>query len=539
VSVIRFTGFVGANRAVHPMLLGDSVGVTSLNQKPGRSDLRPWNAPLNKATVPASRKTIHRMGRDVASDTQYWLSWPTTVHAVLGGNAADTSERTYYTGDGAPKWTDTTKALAAAPYPTASRTLGIPAPSGAISLSAAGGTSATVETRFYLDTFVSDIGEESAPNPAPVSITCKQDDTVTISTLPAAPGGSYGITLRRIYRTQDGLTTAGAFYFLREIASGLTSTTDDNRTLGETLATTSWLTPPTDLKCLTGLWNGMMAGISGRSLRFCEAYTYYAWPIEYEIIPANTMPVALATFGQTLVMLTDGNPSVVVGGSPDAMDESPVAFDQSCVSVLSAVGMGHGVAWASPDGLAYIGSSGPRLLTDGLMTRDDWQALVPSTIEAAMYERRYIATYNDGTGRKGFVIDPANPDGIYFLDFGFDAMHVDALQDALFVLDGVNVQKWDAGTALTTTFKSKLFHQSKPTPSFACAQVTGGHSVGTPAMFKLYVDGALIHTESVTSSEPFRLPAGYLGVDFQIEVTTTTNIQAVAMAHSMRELAQT
>lgn len=538
MSVIRFAGFSGANQALQPMLLGETVGVTSTNQKPGRGDLRPWKSPLNKTTVPASRKTIHRMGRDVISDTNYWLSWTTTVHAVLGANAADTTERTYYTGDGAPKWTDTTKALSAAPYPTTSRTLGIPAPTSILSLSATGGVSATTETRFYLDTFVSDIGEESAPNPTPVSIVCKIDDTVTINGLAAAPGGNYGITLRRIYRTQDGLTTQGAFYYLREIASGGTSTTDDNRALGETLPSVTWLIPPTDLKWLTGLWNGMMCGISGRSIRFCEPYKYYAWPIAYEIVPTNAQPVALATYGQTLVMLTDGNPSVITGGSPDAMDEMRVEFDQACIAPLSAVGMGHGVAWASPDGLAYLGSSGPRMLTDGLMTRDDWQALTPSTIKGAMYEGRYFGFYNNGTA-KGFVIDPANPNGIYFLDFGVDAVHVDALQDALFVLSGVNVQKWDAGSALTTTFKSKLFHQPKPTPSFSCAQVTGSQTVGTPATFKLYVDGVLKHTQTVTSSEPFRLPGGFHGVDFQIEVSTATDIQTVAMAHSMQELAQT
>lgn len=534
MSVIRFAGFAGANRALEPKLLPDTVGTESTNQKPGRGDLRPWKAPLNKATVPAGRKTIYRMGRDVVSDVNYWLSWPTVVHAVVGGNAADTSERTYYTGSGTPKWTDNQKAL---PVGTDSnqgaRELGVPNPTSIITLSATGGVSETVETRFYTETFVSDIGEESAPNPNPVQITCKIDDVVTINGLTGPVAGNYGVTLRRIYRTQEGSTGAADFYFLREIASTLTTTTDDNRDLGEVMPTTTWLTPPTDLKWLTGLWNGMMAGISGRSIRFCEAYTYYAWPLAYEIVPTNAQPVALATFGQTLVMLTDGNPSVITGGSPESMDEQPVEFYQSCVAPLSAVGMGHGVAWASPDGLAYIGGTdGAKLLTAGIMTRDDWQALKPETIQGCMYEGRYFGFYNDGA-RKGFVLDPAA--GMFFLDFGVDAVHVDALQDALFVLDGVNVQKWDAGSAKTVTFKSKVFHQTKPVPGFACAEVVGAY----PCTFKLYADGVLKHTQTVTSANPFRLPGGYHGQDFQIEVSTTGAIQGVAVAHSMQELAAT
>ncbi len=532
--IIRFAGFQGENRAIEPKLLPDTVGAVSTNQKPGRGDLRPWGAPLNKATVPAGRHTIWRMGRDVASDANYWLSWPTVVHAVVGGNAADTSERTYYTGDGTPKWTDTTKALATAPYPTSSRELGVPAPSSTIGLAASGGTSTTTETRVYTETFVTDIGEESAPNPATATITCKIDDTVTISALAAAPAGNYGITLRRIYRTQTGTSGSTDYYFLREIDSTLTGTTDDNRALGELMTTTTWLLPDAGMTWLTGLWNGMMAGIVGRAVRFCEPWVHYAWPIAYEVLPTNAKPVALATYGQTLVMLTDGNPSIITGGSPESMDEQPVEFYQSCVAPLSAVGVGHGVVWASPDGLAYMGSSGPRLLTNGIMTRDDWQAIHPDTIQGAFYNGLYFGFYNDGA-RKGFIIDPAAPQGMFFLDFGADAVHVDALQDALFILDGVNIKKWDAGAALTTTFRSKVFHQPRPVPAFGCAEVVGSY----PCTFRLYADGVLKHTQTVANASPFRLPSGYHGQDFQIEVATTGDIQLVAMAHTMQELAQT
>jgi hypothetical protein len=313
------------------------------------------------------------------------------------------------------------------------------------------------------------------------------------------------------------------------------TTTDDNRDLGEALPSTTWLTPPSDLTWLTGLWNGMMAGISGRSVRFSEAYTFYAWPISYEILPTNAQPVALATYGQNLVMLTNGNPSIITGGTPDAMDEQPIEFYQACVAPLSAVGMGHGVAWASPDGLAYVGNGGPRMLTEGVMTRDDWQALVPSTIRGCMYEGRYFGFYNDGA-RKAFIIDPLNPEGVYFLDFGVDAVFVDDLQDVLYVLDGINIQKWDAGAAKTVTFKSKVFHQPKPVPGFACAEVV---AESYPVTFKLYADGVLKHTQTVASANAFRLPGGYHAQNFQVEVSTTGAIQFVAMAHSMQELAQT
>lgn len=534
MAVLTFAGFAGENRALHPLLLPENTGTVSLNQKPGRGDLRPWNAPMPVATVPAGRKSIYRMGRDVASDTNYWLSWPTEVHAVRGFSAEDTAERTYYTGDGTPKWTDTTKALASAPYPTAARELGVPAPVTAPTVAAAGGASTTTETRFYVYTYVTDIGEESAPSPVSLQLDCKSDATVTISSLTDPPSGAYGITLVRVYRTQANSSGGADFFFLREIAIGATSTTDDNRALGEVLPTTTWLPPPTDLSWLTGLWNGMLAGISGRSVRFCEAYVPYAWPIAYDVLPPDYTPVALGVFGQTLVVLTNGNPMLVAGSSPDSMDQQPLDFTQACIAPLSTVSMGHGVAWSSPDGLAYVGSGGARMLTDGVMTREDWQALNPASIIGCMYERRYFGFYTVGGVQKGFVIDPANPAGIYFLDFGADAVYVDDLQDALYVLNGTSIRKWDAGTPLTATVRSKLHRLPKPMPGFACAEVRAD---SYPVTFRLYADGDLKHTQTVTAQSPFRLPAGYYAQDIQVVVVTDKPVQAIAMAHSMQELA--
>ena len=82
MALIKLYGFAGENRALHPSLLTENVGTSSLNQKPGYGDLRPWNAPANVGvSVASGTKTIYRMNRTVPSDTNYWLRWPTVVHA--------------------------------------------------------------------------------------------------------------------------------------------------------------------------------------------------------------------------------------------------------------------------------------------------------------------------------------------------------------------------------------------------------------------------------------------------------------------------
>ena len=535
MAVIALAGFAGENRAIHPKLLPDAVGVTSRNQKPGRGDLRSWKQPTTVANVPAGRQTIYRMGRDVASDTQYWLSWPTFVHAVRGFDAADTTERTYYTGDGVPKVTDNLSLDGVDPQdnPSAWRPLGIPAPATALLIATDTGTwTGDQTTYFYVYTYVNDWGWESAPSPVSLQNDRPSDATAVVSGFAAPPAGNYQINRIRIYRTQTGASGSTEFFFLREIAYGTTSTADDNRTLGEVMATTTWATPPSDLSFLTSLWNGMLAGISGNAVRFCEPYTPYAWPVAYDVVPPDSKPVGIGVFGQSLVVLTTGRPLLVAGSSPEAMDQQLLEIPQACVAPKSIVSMGNGVAWASEDGLCWFGANGASIMTAGIMTREDWQALVPSSIIGKMFEGLYFGSYDDGSGRKGFMIDPSEPRGIYFLDAGYVAMHFDELKDQLYVLSGTSVQKWDAGSPYTYRFRSKVFKGPKPS-NFACCEVVAD---AYPVTVRFYGDGVLKHTKSVTSRDPFRLPAGFRATDWQIEVEGTNPVQSVMMAHSVAEL---
>lgn len=529
---ITLTGFRGENRALHPLDLPPVVGVASVNQNPVRGDLRPWKAPLTVATVPAGRKTIYRMGRDVVSDTQYWLSWPTLVHAVRAFIADDVTERTYYTGDGVPRWTDNTMALASAPYPTTFRLLGVPRPATAVTLTPTTGVSTTMHSRYYTYTYVTDKGEESRPAPVSAELICKQDAQVTIAGFAAAPVGNYGINRMRIYRTQSGEKGDADFFFLREVLSTTTTTTDDLRLLDGDMPSTTWLEPPADLSYLTGLWNGMMAGISGNSVRICVAYKPYAWPLANEIIPPDAKPVALAKYGQALLILTTGRPVLVTGSTPESLDDQPLEIAEACIAPESVVSFGHGVAWACPDGLAYYGAGGAKMLTQGLMTRDDWQALNPSSIVAGMYEGAYLGFYTVAGVTKGFLLDPLSPTGMYFTDIRSDALFFDELQDQLYLLDGTNIKKWDAGAALEATFKSKVFMSPKPAAMAVVKPIADAY----PFTWKLYADGVLRHTQTFTDGSIRRLPSGFMAEQWQEEIKTTVAVQMVIMAGSVKEL---
>lgn len=557
---ITVSGFAGAVNAPHPKLLPDTAGTVSWNQKPGRGDFRPWREPLDVATVPVARKTIYRFGRDVAEDGRYWFSWPGIVHAVRGMVADDTTERTYYTGDGFPKWTDNTIALAGGgSYPAAWRKLGVPAPASALTLQASGGSSTETEVRYYVATFVTDKGEESAPGPVSLALSCLTDAVVAISNVQGPPSGAFTINRVRIYRTQTGASGDTEFFFLRELAAGVATTTDDGRALGEVLETVDWLQPPEDLTALTAMWNGMMAGITGNAVRYCMAYKPYAWPLAFETLPPDAKPVALATFGQRLLVLTTANPVLVAGTSPDSLDEQPLEVGQSCVAPRAVVSFGHGVAWPAPDGLAYYGSAGAKLVTAGLLTRDDWQAMNPSGMVAGLYEGLYLAFFTDAGGaRRGFLVDPQNPSGIFFLEKGYDGLYLDALQDALYVMEGTKVRKWDAGAALMSArFVSKVFGLPAPVSPAWCKVAADSYPVtiklnalemesrevarhiaiyGSPRCVAVTSGNSsgVQFTLAAAGPEAFRLPA-IASRAWQIEVAGQKAVQAVSLAQGVEE----
>jgi len=540
-TTINWTGFAGVNLAENARDLAESVCVSIIDAEPGHSDLRPMRAAVTVATVPASpqRKTIYRLGRDVASDTNYWLSWSTLVSVIRGFDGDDTTDRTYFTGSGSPKWTDNGTGPAGGltggpPYPQGTRELAVPAPTLAPTVTMdTDGTTGTESTNFYVTTFVNDLGWESAASPVSAGLTMKPGAIVDITGLEAAPSGAYGITKRRIYRTQTGTNGSAEFFFLREVSIATTDTQDDARTLGELMATAGWIPLPSDAFGLIALWGGMTAALAGKRILFSEPNAPYAYPAKYDI-PTLDKPLATAKWEQSLLVLTTGRPVLCQGTGPDSIDDSQLAMSQPLASAASVASFGHGVCWASNEGLAYAGASGQAMLTLGVMTPRQWKALVPSSMVAGRYGRFYVCSYNDGSGKKAFMLDPLQPASFRFLSSGFDACHYDDLADVLYVLEGGNVRKFDAGELLTAEATSKRFLQTTPR-NFSCAKVIATTYPVTLTITARWVDEdgteiSSIETRTVTSDRAFTLRGGFMADDWQIGARLAGSLQAVRLA---------
>lgn len=556
----------------------------------------------------------------------YWFHWTADVDAVRGPVPGDTTERTYYTGDGVPKMTYSPIAVSGGGtgYPTNSYDLGIPQPTTApvVSLQdktgsitnatnadpvvitsadheletgnlveitgvngmtqlngntyfvvridddkfalrtedgqsdidgtgfgtyTSGGTwdeeypsisESDRESRAYVYTFVSALGEEGPPSDPSNVLNWEPGQEVSLSSLSTSPpSGNYNISSKRIYRTATG-ATGTEYLFVTEVSLATPSYTDKIPTdsLAEVLQSTLWDPPPDDLTSLIALPNGVMAGVSKNLLCMSEPKQPHAWPALYQQ-PANYDFVGCGNFDTTVVAVTTEDVYLANGATPESVTLEALNIGQGGVSKRGIVSVGRfGVIIPTPDGLLQVGRGGAQMATAPYFTPDEWQALKPESIHAYLLDGRYVGFYDNGSEQGGFIFDPSHPEyGLVFIDTYATAGYRDSLADALYLQVGDYIERWDADTLveLTYTWRSKRFDIVEEV-SFTCAEVHA--DAYNDVTLKLYADDTLVHTEVVSSNEPFRISAYDSARIHEIEVTGTDNIKRIAVAESFDEL---
>jgi hypothetical protein len=393
----------------------------------------------------------------------------------------------------------------------------------------------TLETRVYAYTYVnkeSGFEFESAPSGPSGSVDVRDGQTVTLSGFSGVPEGDYVVTNKRIYRA-----VSGVYLFVKEIGIADINFTDDVKPdeLGEQLPTLTWSAPPQTLRGLTNLPNGLMAGFSGRDIYFCDPYHPHAWPEQY-IQTLDFPVVGLGRMDTTLAVLTKGTPYLIQGTHPLNMAVVKSDLEQACVSKNSIVSLMGGVLYAAPDGLMLISPGGSRIVTENLFDFKQWQAFFkPESIHAYQQDNQYIAFYDNGTQRGGFIFDVRS--GQFILhDIYADAGYHDLLRDKLFLAgddNGNKVKPWGYGSIKSYTWRSKKFSLPQ-VMGFSCAQL---EAEAYPMTMKFYLDNTLYHTQTVQSRNPFRLPAK-VGRDLEMQVEGSSEVFSLSIANSMTELAR-
>lgn len=533
MKLVDITTFKGRVPRFDPSLLPSQGAQVATNCNTDRGTLRAYKGTTSvwTPTKTGTKKTIYKFGGS------FWFHWITDVNVVRGPIAGNTTERTYWTGEGVPKVTDSSIATSGGGtnYPNNSYTLGLPAPAVAPVVTVTGASSdpTTAESRAYVYTYVSIWGEESAPSPTSLIVSPEPVQGVDLSSMSGAPSGAYNVVYKNIYRTVTGVSGT-EFRFVAQIAvaSSTYSDTIPSSTVGanEVIPSIEWDMPPADMAGLVIHPGGFMAGFSGKDLCISVAYAPHAWPESFRITMEHTI-VAIGVFGNSILVTTTGTTYVVSGTTPGELTKERLEINQSCVSKRGLVDIGSAIAYPSPDGLMVVGTGIMQNATDALMLREDWQALVPSSILGVFHDGKYFGFYDTGTKQAGFIYDPTSEDW-KDIDVFATAAWSDPLTDTLYLQVGNDIVSWNTGAALTYTWKSKQFDLPKPINP-GLGQV---FAKSYPCTMKLYADGVLKHTQTVSSNLPFPLPSGYLPDMVEVEVTGAAEIKRISIVETIDDL---
>jgi len=151
---------------------------------------------------------------------------------------------------------------------------------------------------------------------------------------------------------------------------------------------------------------------------------------------------------------------MITGSDPRSMTVQPLQGDSElpCVSKHSLVDMGDYAIYATHSGLALADGVSVSLVTKELMDKKSWVAYVPSSFVSGYHEGRYLAFYDTGSVTGGIIFDPmGGKNALTTTSLWSDALYHDPSNGALYAKQGTDIGKWDAGTELAYTWRSKVF----------------------------------------------------------------------------------
>jgi len=437
--LIQLTKFGGKVPAIHdPAFLPDGKSQAAIDCRFDEYGVTPYlSDTVMQAAVKAGTVSLYRYYNNYDSN-EYFFAWTTDVDAVTAPLPNDAYSRVYYTESGLFKVTD--KDLfksGGTQYPMQYRWPCPPAPSTApVITGTASGTDPTLlETKAYVYIYVNGYGDEGPPSYASNEIDVYDGNSITITNISAgALDPLFNVTTVRIYRLNQTSSGTAIYQYVDEVAFGTTSYVDTilDADLAEELPSLEWDGAPTGLAGLISLPNGVLAGFVGNLVCLSVPYYPHAWPASYQ--QAVDRPIiALGAFGSTIVVLTEGQPYLLVGNDPSNMVMEKMDIGFSCMSKRGVIQAGEMVAYPSPEGLVVIGPQVREVVTAKIMTRDQWNALYnPSTISAFYWNGKYVAFYTSGGVNGGFVYDFKTGD-LFDLDFYATAGFYDKTAGILFL----------------------------------------------------------------------------------------------------------
>ena len=551
---IVLSAFNGIAPKVNERFLAEDVATVAENCRLDHSTLEPIKNVVAKTTVPWGTKTLFYY-----SATNQWLSWPSSVGVVDTLMPQDAYNRMFISDTDYPKIRSNYGVYR----------MGIPAPDAPTILILQSGIDPeddsnaallAIEQRSYVYTWVDAFGAEGPPSEPSSPVEVGADSTVMVY-MGLQPTGNYNWgskAKRRIYRANTGTTTT-EYQFLVELDLNVIAHEDTlpNAGLQEVLVSETWVGPPDDdvalypngpIKGFTEMPGGIIAGFSGNQVCLCEPYLPHAWPIENRRSTGAEI-VGIVAVQQGLLICTKKNPYLLLGTVPSTMAVVPIeAANHPCLSADSIVDMGAFAIYASHDGLIQVQGNSATVVTEGLITRDQWRAdFSPANLRAFAYEGAYLGFYGDefdeGTG---FIFDPRQGKATLTTLAGHNIQgaYYDSEQDELNVIaymngagdtgpPGASRAIWADGVVDSDfTWTSKLFYVPTPT-AMSIGRV---QSDTFPIHVTIEADDAEYYSALILEDRPFRLPAGRAARNWKITLSGQGSVKLFGIWDSAEEV---
>lgn len=461
---MKLEGFGGLIPRTSDRLLAPMAATEARNTKLLNGEVRGFRALREEADfagggVDPVRRAVRVVDNaGVLPDT--WLTFDTRdVDVVRSPIINDTFDRYFWAGDGRPMMNTYARIENGdAPY-----FLGVPIPTAAMSVTPPAGDA---ETRAYVYTFVSSFGEEGQPSPPTVATgdAGQWDLSGIATTVPDA--ANRDIAEVNIYRTVTGATSSN-FYYVATISLG-TAIYADNESSAEVatnnlLESTNWAEPPIDMEGFIAMPNGYLVGWKGRRLLFSEAYRPHAWPAEYEL--STEFPiVGLVVWGSTVVIGTKSQPYFGQGTSPLSFTMQKLDAVEPCLSRRGMVATVAGAYYPSINGIVLANSSGAQVITQDILTKEEWATYDPENIYAAQLGLQFICFNSPNFG---FIFNPTEPTTkLIELDSfdGVEGIETDRYSGNVLLLQNNKALEWDptTSTRLNWRWQSKLYQFPEP-----------------------------------------------------------------------------
>ena len=501
-------------------------------------------------TLNAATRVIHKY------QNLHWMGFSNPVITVADAHqVSDPWDYLLIADVEYPKVTRNDIATSSKPYPSATFRLGVPQPpvaDGAPYNQFRQELDTTPEegvdlptTTVYRFSFVDGFGREGAlSSPSPMVRFYEGFDDIVVPLPTDFVGTGHFLTDAkiRIYRANYG--DGGVYQFVDEVDYGLDVYIDSipSDELGFPPETDDWYPPPDDdttinpsgpLRNLTAMPGGFFVGSTGDELCASVPDAPHAWPYAYRI-PLGYKIVGIQTTGNAAVVATTGPVYVVQGVDPSALQPTRINSNQSCVSARSMVNVGGAVIYASPDGLVGVAGYDAQLLTQELVTKEEWQEIFkPEEIHGYYYEGKYIFFNNT----RGWVFRPnAGAYSLSELSFVATAGYSDLETDSLYLLIGNKLQRFDeAAERLTYSWKSSEIRTATPT-NFSYMRVVAEDYPVTATLTAKKANGTLSEqTITFENYEPRVLRSGHSAKEFYIHIQGNKAVKSVDLAHNRAE----